>query len=345
MNLVRMWGFCSEGRHRLLVYEYVENSSLDKHLFAKNFLPWKERFKVAIGTAKALAYLHHERLEWVADFGLAKLAQRGSPGLALTRVRGTKGYGAVILEMARGIRLSNWAVKDDKEVEAELSRFVRTVKTKAKVEKSLVESMTKTMFTLQILHGGKLVQGEQVTYDNGNEHICTVDSDFMSYFELMDIMKDIGYPNHPVIYYKLPNFDMNTGLVELTSDVEIVHMFDVHVWSDVSVIEIFVHTPDLVDVFSNSDSEWHDDVQIDSDKEAFSGMEESSTGDEEEMGDKEGGKGKQPKQTMSQGTSKDKIVSNKSMGCNTRPPLQSQTSGSGSKQGPQTSSSQGATLA
>ncbi|KAL2932248.1 putative receptor protein kinase ZmPK1 [Bienertia sinuspersici] len=31
MNLARMWGFCSEAKHRLLVYEYVENGSLDKH--------------------------------------------------------------------------------------------------------------------------------------------------------------------------------------------------------------------------------------------------------------------------------------------------------------------------
>ena len=62
-------------------------------------------------------------------------------------------------------------------------------------------------------------------------------------------------------------------------------MFDVHAGSDVSVIEVFVHTPDLVDVFSNSNSEWHDDGQIDSDKEVISGMEKSSTDDEEEVGD------------------------------------------------------------
>ncbi|GAB4856807.1 hypothetical protein Ancab_014725 [Ancistrocladus abbreviatus] len=87
MNLVRMWGFCSEGKHWLLVYEYIENS----------FLTWKDRFKVAAGTARGLAYLHHECLEWVihcdvkpenilldsnfepkiSDFGLAKLSQRG----------------------------------------------------------------------------------------------------------------------------------------------------------------------------------------------------------------------------------------------------------------------------
>jgi len=33
MNLVWMWGFCSEDHHKLLVYEYVENESLDRYLF------------------------------------------------------------------------------------------------------------------------------------------------------------------------------------------------------------------------------------------------------------------------------------------------------------------------
>ncbi|KAI9153042.1 hypothetical protein LWI28_004860 [Acer negundo] len=52
MNLVRMWGFCSEDKHRLLIYEYVKNQSPDRHLFSSDFLGWKERFKVAFGTAK-----------------------------------------------------------------------------------------------------------------------------------------------------------------------------------------------------------------------------------------------------------------------------------------------------
>ncbi|XP_038720618.1 putative receptor protein kinase ZmPK1 [Tripterygium wilfordii] len=153
MNLVRMWGFCSEGRHRLLVYEYVEHLSLDKHLFPPNFLGWKERFKVAFGTAKGLAYLHHECLEWVihcdvkpenillgndfepkiADFGLAKLSQRAGNKSEFSQIRGTKGYiapdwalnlsitakvdvysyGVVILEMVKGIRLSSWVVIEE----------------------------------------------------------------------------------------------------------------------------------------------------------------------------------------------------------------------------------------
>ncbi|CAI0427341.1 unnamed protein product [Linum tenue] len=180
MNLVRMWGFCSENRHRMLVYEYLRHQSLDKHLFSKGtttrFLEWQVRFKIALGTAKGLAYLHHECLEWVihcdvkpenilldddfepkiADFGLAKLSQRGSNSSEFTKIRGTKGYmapewasnlpitakvdvysyGVVILELVKGIRLSNLVAEDvgeeevEEEEEAELARFVRIGKKK-----------------------------------------------------------------------------------------------------------------------------------------------------------------------------------------------------------------------
>ncbi|KAI3750415.1 hypothetical protein L2E82_21050 [Cichorium intybus] len=176
MNLVRMWGFCSERKHKLLVYEYVENLSLDKRLFSSTFLQWKERFKVAIGIAKGLAYLHHECLEWVihcdvkpenilldgsfeakiADFGLAKLSQRGGQNSEVTRIRGTKGYmapewasnlpitakvdvysyGVVVLEMAKGIRLSNIVMQEGEgeEEESELTRLLRVAKMKSQEE-------------------------------------------------------------------------------------------------------------------------------------------------------------------------------------------------------------------
>ncbi|KAG1365813.1 putative receptor protein kinase ZmPK1, partial [Cocos nucifera] len=111
MNLVRMWGFCSERSHRLLVSEFVENGSLDKVLFSgdgsASFLRWSERFKIAVGVARGLAYLHHECLEWVihcdikpenillghdfepkiADFGLPKLLNRGVFGRNLSRIQ------------------------------------------------------------------------------------------------------------------------------------------------------------------------------------------------------------------------------------------------------------------
>ncbi|XP_077246778.1 putative receptor protein kinase ZmPK1 [Tasmannia lanceolata] len=111
MNLIQMWGFCAEGKHRLLVSEYMEHGSL-----AENFSPsltWEKRFEIATGTAKGLAYLHEECLEWVlhcdvkpqnilldanyqpkvSDFGLSKQRDRRSVDDSnFSRIRGTRGY-------------------------------------------------------------------------------------------------------------------------------------------------------------------------------------------------------------------------------------------------------------
>jgi hypothetical protein len=64
MNLIEIWGYCVEGKHRLLVYEYMEHGSLAENL-TSNGLDWEKRFEIAVGTAKGLAYLREECLEWV----------------------------------------------------------------------------------------------------------------------------------------------------------------------------------------------------------------------------------------------------------------------------------------
>ncbi|XP_028106120.1 putative receptor protein kinase ZmPK1, partial [Camellia sinensis] len=64
MNLVEMWGYCAERKHRLLVYEYMEHGSLEKNLYS-NKLDYDKRFNIAASIAKGLAYLHEECLEWV----------------------------------------------------------------------------------------------------------------------------------------------------------------------------------------------------------------------------------------------------------------------------------------
>ncbi|KAJ7298983.1 hypothetical protein O6H91_11G102400 [Diphasiastrum complanatum] len=116
INLVHLVGFCSEGSHRLLVYDYMANLSLDRYLFSdseltKPLLNWKTRFNIALGTARAIAYLHEECRDCiihcdikpenilldehlsakVSDFGLAKLLKEGH-GRTQTTVRGTRGY-------------------------------------------------------------------------------------------------------------------------------------------------------------------------------------------------------------------------------------------------------------
>lgn len=113
-NLVRLLGYCVEGIHRMLVYEYVNNGNLEQWLHGMNqhgVLSWENRMKILLGTAKALAYLHEaidpkvvhrdikssniliddEFNSKVSDFGLAKLLNSDKSHIN-TRVMGTYGY-------------------------------------------------------------------------------------------------------------------------------------------------------------------------------------------------------------------------------------------------------------
>ncbi|KAK9942473.1 hypothetical protein M0R45_008137 [Rubus argutus] len=114
-NLVGLIGYCAEGAQRMLVYEYIDNGNLEQWLHGDvgpiSPLTWDIRMRIAVGTAKGLAYLH-EGLEpkvvhrdikssnilldrkWnprVSDFGLAKLLGPES-SYVTTRVMGTFGY-------------------------------------------------------------------------------------------------------------------------------------------------------------------------------------------------------------------------------------------------------------
>ncbi|GAB2212859.1 hypothetical protein Drorol1_Dr00020857 [Drosera rotundifolia] len=67
-NLVGLVGCCVEGANRILVYEYLENRSLDRVLLSRSDdhvrLDWKMRSGICLGTARGLAYLHEEVFEW-----------------------------------------------------------------------------------------------------------------------------------------------------------------------------------------------------------------------------------------------------------------------------------------
>ncbi|CAL4921964.1 unnamed protein product [Urochloa decumbens] len=112
-NLVSLVGYCIYSDERLLVYEFVPNKTLDSHLHGHNGPPldWHQRWKIAVGSARGLAYLHddcypkiihrdvkasnilldHNFEPKVADFGLAKY-QPGDDTHVSTRVMGTFGY-------------------------------------------------------------------------------------------------------------------------------------------------------------------------------------------------------------------------------------------------------------
>ncbi|KAJ1272795.1 hypothetical protein BS78_06G228900 [Paspalum vaginatum] len=112
-NLVKLYGCCLEGNNPLLVYEYLENGSLDKALFGsgKLNLVWTTRFEICLGIARGLAYLHEESSirvvhrdikasnvlldanlnPKISDFGLAKLYDDKKTHVS-TKVAGTFGY-------------------------------------------------------------------------------------------------------------------------------------------------------------------------------------------------------------------------------------------------------------
>ncbi|KAI7748516.1 hypothetical protein M8C21_020731 [Ambrosia artemisiifolia] len=114
-NLVNLHGCCVEGAKRYLVYDYMENNNLAYQFLGgeqnRNSFSWTRRKNVAIGVAKALAYLHEEKTPHivhrdikasnvlldhdfnpkVADFGLARLFYDDTSHIS-TRVAGTLGY-------------------------------------------------------------------------------------------------------------------------------------------------------------------------------------------------------------------------------------------------------------
>ncbi|XVF87787.1 hypothetical protein PTKIN_Ptkin18bG0149000 [Pterospermum kingtungense] len=61
-NIVTLAGYCAEHGQRLLVYEYIGNGSLHDMLHFSDdcgkTLSWNARVRVALGTARALEYLH-----------------------------------------------------------------------------------------------------------------------------------------------------------------------------------------------------------------------------------------------------------------------------------------------
>jgi len=111
-NIVKLYGFCYHRESNLLLYEYMPKGSLGELLHGKtSILDWDTRYKIALGAAEGLSYLHHdckpciihrdiksnnilldENFEaHVGDFGLAKLIDVPY-SKSMSAVAGSYGY-------------------------------------------------------------------------------------------------------------------------------------------------------------------------------------------------------------------------------------------------------------
>lgn len=119
-NIVPLLGFCIDQEEGLfLVYKYVSSGSLERHLHGKKggvkgftSLSWSVRYKVAVGIAEAIAYLHNgtekcivhrdikpsnilltsKKRPKLCDFGLATWTPAPSVPFLCKTVKGTFGY-------------------------------------------------------------------------------------------------------------------------------------------------------------------------------------------------------------------------------------------------------------
>ncbi|XVF89148.1 hypothetical protein PTKIN_Ptkin19aG0107000 [Pterospermum kingtungense] len=124
-NIVKLMCCISSDDSKLLVYEYMENQSLDRWLHGNKrrsmsemssvypvVLNWPTRLQIAVGAAQGLCYMHHESptaiihrdvkcsnilldsefKAKIADFGLAKMLNRHESCHTMSAVAGSFGY-------------------------------------------------------------------------------------------------------------------------------------------------------------------------------------------------------------------------------------------------------------
>ncbi|CAL9072145.1 unnamed protein product [Musa textilis] len=103
-HLVSLVGYCIVEHHRLLVYEFVSNKTLEHHLHGEGLpvLDWAKRTRIAIGSARGLAYLHEDCQPRIIHRDIKYLAPEYASSGKLTDRSDVYSFGVVLLELITG---------------------------------------------------------------------------------------------------------------------------------------------------------------------------------------------------------------------------------------------------
>ncbi|GJX56744.1 leucine-rich repeat transmembrane protein kinase protein [Tanacetum coccineum] len=113
-NITPLIGYCNDSNHKAIIYEYMANGDLRKHLFdeSSNVLSWERRLQIGCDAAEGLVYMHdgcrppivHRDVKptnillnegfqaKLADFGMSRAFTTEDASDESTRIVGTLGY-------------------------------------------------------------------------------------------------------------------------------------------------------------------------------------------------------------------------------------------------------------
>ncbi|KAG7967832.1 hypothetical protein I3843_08G119100 [Carya illinoinensis] len=189
VNIVQLIGFCVHGSKRAIIYEFMPNGSLNKHIFSSeaNIINYDKTYDIALGVARGIDYLHQgcdmqilhfdikphnllldENLNpKVSDFGLAKLFPMEDSIVPLTHVRGTLGY------MAPEIVYQNIGGVSYKADVYSFGMLLMEMASRRKNLNAFTEHLSQIYFPTWIydqLHDGKNIEIQDATEDE--KKIC-----------------------------------------------------------------------------------------------------------------------------------------------------------------------------